>query len=96
MNDLYPGIAAYLAKILRLAPGTAQPFDPDADIERAYGLTSLDMMLFLTSACQTSGVPLNQLGEDDLVALTTLRKITQLLSEKLQQGSPQDAVGSPR
>ncbi|MER5810200.1 phosphopantetheine-binding protein [Streptomyces sp. NPDC002033] len=54
--------------------------DPDADMVAAYGLTSLNKVLFLTEVCEETGVDLAHFTEHDLAAMRTLRDVTDALT----------------
>lgn len=41
-----------------------------------YGLTSLNMVLFLTAMCNESGVGVSNFTERDLVDMRTMRDVT--------------------
>jgi acyl carrier protein len=53
---------------------------PDVDLTGAYGLTSLNKVLFLTSVCQDTGIDLAHFTEDDLARMHTLRDCVEVLS----------------
>ncbi|MEU6895115.1 acyl carrier protein [Streptomyces sp. NPDC046557] len=58
----------------------AESLDPDADLAAAYGLTSLNKVLFLTELCEDTGVDLCHFTEHDLAAMRTLRDVTSALA----------------
>ncbi|GHB75958.1 hypothetical protein GCM10010347_53080 [Streptomyces cirratus] len=58
----------------------AESLDPDADLAAAYGLTSLNKVLFLTELCEDTGVDLAHFTEHDLAAMRTLRDVTAALT----------------
>jgi hypothetical protein len=60
-----------LSKVLRGTPAPAA-IDPSDDLAEAYGLTSLNKILFLTSLCKAADVGLDRFTEDDLVQMRTL------------------------
>ena len=68
-----------LARVLAtgLAPG-----DIDLDLAMAdeYGLTSLNKVLFLMTACEETGVGLSSFTEPDVAAMRTLRDVIAALS----------------
>ncbi|MFD3700117.1 acyl carrier protein [Streptomyces sp. NPDC058646] len=65
---------------LVLVPEVApEALDPDADLVAAYGLTSLNKVLFLTEVCEETGVDLAHFTEHDLAAMRTLRDVTAAL-----------------
>ncbi|MFI6980912.1 acyl carrier protein [Embleya sp. NPDC050154] len=68
-----------LAQVLEsgVAP---QDIDLDQDMVGTYGLTSLNKVLFLMSACDDAGVDLACFTEPDVAAMSTLRDVTEALS----------------
>ena len=68
-----------LARVLEsdVAPGD---LDLDTDLAGGYGLTSLNKVLFLMSACDEAGVSLASFTEPDVAAMTTLRDVTEALT----------------
>ncbi|WP_331733385.1 acyl carrier protein [Streptomyces sp. NBC_01276] len=54
--------------------------DPAADMVAAYGLTSLNKVLFLTEVCEETGVDLAHFTEHDLADMRTLRDVTDALT----------------
>ncbi|QIS10717.1 acyl carrier protein [Nocardia arthritidis] len=67
-----------LAKVLRNGPEPAA-LDPDLDLVEAYGLTSLNKILFLTSLCRAAEVGLDHFTEDDLARMRTLGDVVTAL-----------------
>ncbi|MFI9204905.1 phosphopantetheine-binding protein [Streptomyces sp. NPDC053048] len=57
--------------------------DLDTDMADGYGLTSLNKVLFLTSVCDGTGVPLSSFTEHDLAGMRTLRDVVESLSRHL-------------
>ncbi|MFD8981625.1 acyl carrier protein [Streptomyces sp. NPDC059564] len=57
-----------------------EAIDPDADMVAAYGLTSLNKVLFLTEVCEETGVDLAHFTEHDLADMRTLRDVTDALT----------------
>ncbi len=53
--------------------------DLDVDMVDAYGLTSLNKVLFLMSACDDTGVSLSAFTEPDVARMRTLRDVTAAL-----------------
>jgi acyl carrier protein len=74
-----------LAKVLRDAPEPAS-IDPDLDLVEAYGLTSLNKVLFLTSVCQAAEVGLDSFTEDDLTRMRTLGDVVTALEAQPMKG----------
>lgn len=57
-----------------------QDLDLDADMAGAYGLTSLNKVLFLTEVCETAEVDLANFTEHDLAEMRTLRTVAESLT----------------
>ncbi|GLX22992.1 MULTISPECIES: acyl carrier protein [Streptomyces] len=57
-----------------------EAIDPGADMVSAYGLTSLNKVLFLTEVCEETGVDLAHFTEHDLADMKTLRDVTEALA----------------
>ncbi|MCX5381103.1 acyl carrier protein [Streptomyces sp. NBC_00091] len=57
-----------------------EAIDPDADMVSAYGLTSLNKVLFLTEVCEETEVDLAHFTEHDLADMKTLRDVTEALA----------------
>jgi hypothetical protein len=53
--------------------------DLDVDMVEGYGLTSLNKVLFLMSACDDTGVALTSFTEPDVARMRTLRDVTSAL-----------------
>jgi acyl carrier protein len=77
--DLESTIRANLARVLEsgVAP---EEIDPDLDMADDYGLTSLNKVLFLMSACDDTGVSLSTFTEPDVARMRTLRDVTVALA----------------
>lgn len=60
---------------------TPRDIDLELDMADAYGLTSLNKVLFLMSLCDDSGVDLSVFTEPDVAAMRTLRDVMQALAE---------------
>jgi len=61
--------------------GTAAPdLDPELDMAVAYGLTSLNKVLFLMSACDAARVDLSSFNEADVAAMRTLGDVIAALA----------------
>jgi hypothetical protein len=56
-------------------------FDPDLDLAADYGLTSLNKVLFLMSACDDARVDLASFTEADVAAMHSLRDVITALSQ---------------
>ncbi|MFI9269501.1 phosphopantetheine-binding protein [Kitasatospora sp. NPDC052896] len=61
-------------------PVDPDAIDPDADMAGAYGLTSLNKVLFLTSLCDETGTELSRFTEHDLARMTTLREVVEAIT----------------
>jgi acyl carrier protein len=61
--------------------------DPDADMTGAYGLTSLNKVLFLTEVCEATDVDLAHFTEHDLAEMKTLRDVTDALTRHAGKGA---------
>jgi hypothetical protein len=55
--------------------------DPDLDMADSYGLTSMNKVLFLMSACDDSGVSLSVFTEPDVAAMRTMRDVITALAK---------------
>jgi acyl carrier protein len=55
----------------------------DADLGDGYGLGSLDLIMLMSSVCSEAGVPLTELGEDDIARLRTPMDIIDLLASRM-------------
>jgi acyl carrier protein len=68
-----------LARVLQpdIAP---EAIDLDADMVDGYGLTSLNKVLFLMSACDDTGVSLSTFTEPDVAEMRTLRDVIAALA----------------
>ena len=82
MTPISAHTARCLARVLRFGAAQADALDADDDLFIAHGMTSLDMVLFMTAACEACGVPLTRLDENDLAAVKSLRDATRLLERK--------------
>lgn len=82
MTPVQTTAARCLAKVLRQPVAQADALDTQADLLTDHGLTSLDMVLFMTSVCEACGVPLTRLDENDLAEVKTLRGVVQLITRK--------------
>lgn len=60
---------------------SASDLDLDVDMADTYGLTSLNKVLFLTSACEDAKVSLALFTEQDVARMRTLRDVTTALSK---------------
>lgn len=68
-----------LARVLESGPEPGD-LDLDTDLADGYGLTSLNKVLFLMSACDDAGVSLANFTEPDVAGMTTLRDVTEALT----------------
>jgi hypothetical protein len=67
-----------LSKVLRDGPEPAA-IDADGDLAEAYGLTSLNKILFLTLLCEAADVGLDTFTDDDLARMRTLGDVVDAL-----------------
>ncbi len=69
--------------LARVLDSGTEPADLDADLDMAsgYGLTSLNKVLFLMSACDDANVSLSSFTEADVAAMRTLRDVVTALSQ---------------
>jgi len=77
-------IAAREALARVLEPGT-EPADLDlgADMAESMGLTSLNKVIFLMSACDDTQVSLSAFTESDVAGMRTLRDVIDALTKNL-------------
>ncbi|MCX4970961.1 acyl carrier protein [Streptomyces sp. NBC_00654] len=68
-----------LARVLE-SDIAADNLDLDVDMAGVYGLTSLNKVLFLMSACDDARVSLASFTEPDVAEMTTLRDVTKALT----------------
>jgi hypothetical protein len=64
-----------------LADVEPEAIDLDVDMVDGYGLTSLNKVLFLMSACDDTGVSLSAFTEPDVARMRTLRDVTAALEQ---------------
>jgi acyl carrier protein len=55
--------------------------DPDLDMADGYGLTSLNKVLFVMSACEDTKVSLSSFSEPDVAGMRTLRDVITALAK---------------
>jgi len=77
--DIDTAVRENLAAVLT-ADVAPEDLEPDLDLTGAYGLTSLNKVLFLTSLCKDTGVDMAHFTEDDLARMQTLRDCVAILS----------------
>lgn len=64
-----------------IEPGTGPDgIDPDLDMADAYGLTSLNKVIFLMSVCDDTQVSLAEFTEPDVARMRTVRDVVAALS----------------
>ncbi|MGH3410124.1 MAG: hypothetical protein ACRDRJ_47650 [Streptosporangiaceae bacterium] len=68
-----------LARVLDTEVDPAS-LDPDLDMADGYGLTSLNKVIFLMSACDDTGVSLSEFTEPDVAGMRTLRDVVTALA----------------
>ena len=68
--------------LARVAEPSVEPADLDLDLDMAdsYGLTSLNKVVFLMSACDDASVSLSSFTEADVAAMRTLRDVVTALA----------------
>lgn len=71
--------------------------DPDsidlaAPLAQGLGLSSLDLVILLTSACKEAKVPMTTLSEHDVSNIRSGQDLVQMLTAKLTSKGEQDAV----
>jgi len=78
--DIETAARENLAQVLAsgIAPGD---FDLDRDLADGYGLTSMNKILFLMSACDATGVSLATFTEPDVARMHTLRDVIAALAQ---------------
>lgn len=69
-----------LAQVIESGVAPAD-LDPDLDMAEGYGLTSLNKVVFLMSACEESRVSLATFTEADVAAMRTLRDVVTALAQ---------------
>lgn len=69
-----------LARVLESDVDPAD-IDPDLDMADGYGLTSLNKVLFLMSACDDTNVSLASFTEPDVAGMHTLRDVITALAQ---------------
>lgn len=74
-----------LSKVLERGPAPAA-IDADGDLAEAYGLTSLNKILFLTSLCDAAEVGLDGFTDDDLARMRTLGDVIDALRSRAPEG----------
>ncbi|GAB2737095.1 hypothetical protein [Amycolatopsis magusensis] len=75
-----------LSRVLSTPVGPAE-LDPDRDLAEGYGLTSMQKVMFLMSACDDTGVGLEVFTEPDVAAMRTLRDVTTALAAHAGEGA---------
>lgn len=68
-----------LARVLE-AQTAPSDLDPDLDMADEYGLTSLNKVLFLMSACDDADVSVSVFTESDVAGMRTLRDVVTALA----------------
>jgi hypothetical protein len=77
--DLEDAARRNLAQVL--SDVEPEAIDLDLDMVDGYGLTSLNKVLFLMSACDDTGVSLSAFTEPDVARMRTLRDVTAALEQ---------------
>lgn len=60
----------------------AGDIDLMVDLAYGYGLSSLDRIILMTTACQDAGIPLSEFGEEELAHALTGEQVAALLLSK--------------
>ncbi len=82
-TDIESAVRSDFARIMpEIAP---EALELDADLVADYGLSCMNKVVFLISACESSGVSLASFTEADLATLRTLGEVTTALSARRQQ-----------
>jgi hypothetical protein len=74
-----------LARVLE-SGARAEDIDLDADMADGLGLTSLNKVIFLMSACDDTEVSLSAFTEADVAGMRTLRDVVKALAGELGGG----------
>ncbi len=74
--------------LVRVLESGAVPADLDLDLDLAdeYGLTSLNKVIFLMSACDDTQVSLAEFTEPDVARMRTMRDVITALSKFANSG----------
>ena len=83
-----------LARVLE-ADVAAVDLDLDLDMADAYGLTSMNKVIFLMSVCDETSVSLSAFTEPDVAAMRTLRDVVLAVSRSAGTGDltqPEDTL----
>jgi len=80
-TEIEAAVREGLARVLDSGTGPAD-LDPDVDMADGYGLTSLDKVIFLMSACDETSVSVAAFTEADVAAMRTLRDVVTALSNQ--------------
>jgi hypothetical protein len=76
--EIETAVRVGLAGVIESDVGPAD-VDPDLDMSDAYGLTSLNKVIFLMSVCDDTQVSLSSFTEADVAAMRTLRDVVTAL-----------------
>ncbi|MGS0981237.1 phosphopantetheine-binding protein [Burkholderia glumae] len=82
MSEIETIVRRHLAEAAGKDAAGAAALPLDADLVYDLGLTSLDLIVLMSTVCESAGVPLTEFTEDDLAALRGARDIVGLLSSK--------------
>jgi acyl carrier protein len=75
-------LAALIEMIRSMAGGTVLPCTADSELLRDLGLSSINVVMLLTEACEKLGFDIYKLTDGDLVRLRTVRDVARLLQAK--------------
>ena len=77
MNEIQSAVERNLAKLLDI---DVDRITLDADLFEAYGLTSLNLVLLITSLCEETGIPVFNFTDKDISNLKTPRDVVTLFA----------------
>lgn len=77
--DIEAAVRDGLARVLD-SPTLPSDVDADLDLADEYGLTSLNKVIFLMSACDDTNVSLAEFTESDVARMRTVRDVVVALS----------------
>ncbi len=78
--DIELAVRDGLVRVLDAATRSSD-IDPDLDMADAYGLTSLNKVIFLMSVCDDTNVSLAEFTEPDVARMRTVRDVITALSK---------------
>jgi hypothetical protein len=75
-----------LARVLEPPGNDPDRLDLDADMSEDLGLTSLNKVIFLMSACDDAHVSLSAFTESDVAGMRSLRDVINALTQNVDKG----------